>query len=465
MQAASVFFFIGAILNLTAKKLGILILGRLFLGAGVGCGNQLLITVGILIANLVNYFTSNIRPYGWRISLGGGAVPAIILLVGSFIIVETPASLIERGKKERGLKTLKRIRGVDDVEKEFEEIVRATEISNKIKNPFRELTKRRSVPPVICGTIIHVFQQFTGINVVMFYAPVLFQPMGFGSNASLLSAVMTGTVNVLPTLIAVFSVDKAGRKKLLILGASICLIAQYLTETSKVPSETAKLVVGLICLYVNGFAWSWGPLGWLISSEVFPLETRSGGFFLAVATNMFCTFLIAQAFLSMLCTMQAYIFFFFAAWLVTMIVFVAAMLPETKGIPIDEMVERLLVKNHTQSLPETIVIPLNRSELISTIADRTPTLVNGDPDFWKTFAYRAMTYGGKMDALIVAWLPGTEGKGITDLVFGDYDFEGRLPTTWFRTTKQFPINNGDNSCDPLFPLGFGLTCSKEKPTD
>ncbi|KAK8550848.1 hypothetical protein V6N13_119352 [Hibiscus sabdariffa] len=377
MQAASVFFLVGAILNVTASKLSMLILGRLFLGAGVGCGNQavplfiteiappkyrgglnvcfqLLITIGILIANLVNYLTSNIKHYGWRISLGGAAMPAIFLLIGSFIIVETPASLVERGKKERGLKTLKRIRGVDDVQKEFEEIVRATEISNQIKNPFRELLKRPSIPPVICGTIIHIFQQFTGINVVMFYAPVLFQTMGFGSNASLLSAVITGTVNSLSTLIAIFSVDKAGRKKLLIFGASVCLIAQcaiggllkaYLTETSKVPGGTAKLVVGLICLYVNGFAWSWGPLGWLISSEVYPLETRSGGFFLAVGTNMFCTFLIAQSFLSMLCTMQAYIYFFFAAWLVTMIIFVAAMLPETKGISIDEMVERVWKKH------------------------------------------------------------------------------------------------------------------------
>ncbi|KAK9022204.1 hypothetical protein V6N11_002488 [Hibiscus sabdariffa] len=306
MQAASVFFLVGAVLNVTASKLSMLILGRLFLGAGVGCGNQavplfiteiappkyrgglnicfqLLITIGILIANLVNYFTSNIKHYGWRISLGGAAVPAIFLLIGSFIIVETPASLVERGKKERGLKTLKRIRGVDDVQKEFEEIVRATEISNQIKNPFRELLKRPSIPPVICGTIIHC---------------------AIGG-----------------------------------------LLKAYLTETSKVPGGTAKLVVGLICLYVNGFAWSWGPLGWLISSEVYPLETRSGGFFLAVGTNMFCTFLIAQSFLSMLCTMQAYIYFFFAAWLLTMIIFVAAMLPETKGISIDEMVERVWKKH------------------------------------------------------------------------------------------------------------------------
>ncbi|GMI81736.1 hypothetical protein like AT3G47000 [Hibiscus trionum] len=109
-----------------------------------------------------------------------------------------------------------------------------------------------------------------------------------------------------------------------------------------------------------------------------------------------------------------------------------------------------------------LVIPLNGSELISTIADRIPTLViliSGRPLLIEPWLLE------KMDALIAAWLPGTEGRGITDVVFGDYEFEGRLPMTWFRTTKQLPINNGDNSFDPLFPLGFGLTCSKEKTTE
>lgn len=189
---------------------------------------QLLITIGILIANIVNYYTSSLGKYGWRYSLGGATVPAIILLIGSFVIVETPASLIERGKKEKGLKTLKKIRGVDDVEKEFEEIIRATEIANQIKHPYRQLLKRSNRPPLICGSLIHIFQQFSGINVIMFYAPVLFQTMGFGGSASLLSAVITGTVNSVSTLIAIFAVDKAGRRKLLMLGAFVMVIAQVI---------------------------------------------------------------------------------------------------------------------------------------------------------------------------------------------------------------------------------------------
>lgn len=186
----------------------------------------MLITIGILVANLINYGTSNLHPYGWRVSLGGAAVPAIFLLLGSCIIVETPASLIERGKEEEGLYTLKKIRGVQNVDKEYEEICQATELAKLIKHPYRSLLKKNNRPQLICGTIIHFFQQFTGINIVMFYAPVLFQTMGFGSNASLLSAVITGVVNVISTLVAIAFVDKFGRKILLVQAAIQMIITQ-----------------------------------------------------------------------------------------------------------------------------------------------------------------------------------------------------------------------------------------------
>ena len=197
---------------------------------------QFLITVGILCANLINYGTSRLHPNGWRVSLGGAAVPALFLLIGSIIIVETPTSLVERGKKDKGLETLKKIRGVDNVDKEFEELLHATELAKQAKHSFRNLMKRSSRPQLICGTILQVFQQFTGINVIMFYAPVLFQTMGFGSDASLLSAVVTGLVNVLSTLVAIFTVDKIGRKKLLVEAAIQMLIAQV----SKLNIETIK---------------------------------------------------------------------------------------------------------------------------------------------------------------------------------------------------------------------------------
>lgn len=107
----------------------------------------------------------------------------------------------------------------------------------------------------------------------------------------------------------------------------------------------ATVVVILVCTFVMSFAWSWGPMGWLIPSEIFPIETRAAGFAFAVSTNMIFTFVIAQAFLSMLCHMRAQIFFFFSAWIVAMGLFVLFLLPETKGIPIDQVEERLWKKH------------------------------------------------------------------------------------------------------------------------
>lgn len=186
---------------------------------------QLLITIGILIANVINYGTSRVKGYGWRISLGGAAVPALILLFGSLIIVETPVSLIERGKLEEARKALRKIRGVENIELEYQELCQASEMA-KNKTNFCSVFKKRNRPPLLVTTLIMILQQFTGINVIMFYAPVLFQTMGLGSDASLLSSVVTGGVNCVATLVAVVLVDRVGRKGLLLEGAIQMIASQ-----------------------------------------------------------------------------------------------------------------------------------------------------------------------------------------------------------------------------------------------
>ncbi|OMP03745.1 Sugar/inositol transporter [Corchorus olitorius] len=374
MQIASVFFLIGVALTAGGVNIEMVIIGRILLGCGVGFANQavplflselaptkirgalnisfqLFITIGILIANLVNYWASNIHPYGWRISLGLAGIPALVLCFGSFAICETPTSLIERNKVEKGKKILRKIRGVDNVDDEFKSIVHACEMARQVKQPFRKLMKPASRPPLVIAILLQVFQQFTGINAIMFYAPVLFQTVGFGSDAALLSSVITGAINVLSTFVSIYLVDKAGRKILLLEACVQMLLTQGIiggilmkdlkATDSYLSHGEAVFVVILVCLFVMGFAWSWGPLGWLIPSETFPLETRTAGFAFAVSSNMLFTFIIAQAFLSMLCHMQAGIFFFFAAWIVVMGLFTWFLLPETKGVPVDSMVDKV----------------------------------------------------------------------------------------------------------------------------
>ncbi|XP_078167246.1 sugar transport protein MST4-like [Carex rostrata] len=376
IQVSSIFFFMGVILNLGADNLRMLIAGRILLGVGIGFANQAIplflseiapfhvrgalnilfqlnITIGILIANIINYYASKI-PNGWRLSLGLAGVPALILCVGSFLISETPTSLIERGRHAEGLEALKRVRGTHNVEAEFKEMLHASETARQVERPFMSIFQRTSFPQLVIGASLQFFQQFTGINAIMFYAPVLFETLGFKNNVSLLSAVTIGIVNVLATIVSLLTVDKVGRKLLLLEGClqmflSMAAIgAVLMTNTGQnqaLDPDSAKGVVIFTALFVTGFAWSWGPLGWLIPSEIFPLETRTAGYAVAVSSNMLFTFVIAQLYLSMLCRMRAGVFFFFSMWIAVMGVFVAVFLPETKNIPLDEMVTRVWKKH------------------------------------------------------------------------------------------------------------------------
>ena len=188
-------------------------------------GFQMMITIGILIANLINYRTANLEN-GWRISLGVGAVPALLLCVGSLFLSDTPNSMIERGKRDEAKAMLQKIRGTPNVEEELKDLIEASEAAKLVEHPWKNITQPKYRPQLTFCTFIPFFQQLTGINVIMFYAPVLFKTIGFGNDASLMSAVITGTVNMLATLVSIFSVDKLGRRILFLEGGVQMFICQ-----------------------------------------------------------------------------------------------------------------------------------------------------------------------------------------------------------------------------------------------
>jgi len=231
------------------------------------------------------------------------------------------------------------------------ELVEASRVAKAVKAPVKDILLRKYRPPLVIAILLQIFQQFTGINAIMFYAPVLFRSLGFGGDASLYSAVITGAVNVLSTLVSIYSVDKIGRRLLLLEACVQMFLSQVVVaivlgfklkdNTSDLSKGFAILVVVMVCTFVSSFAWSWGPLGWLIPSETFPLETRSIGQSVTVSVNMLFTFVIAQAFLSMLCHLKYGIFLFFSAWVFIMGLFAFFMLPETKNVPIEEMTDKV----------------------------------------------------------------------------------------------------------------------------
>lgn len=378
MIAGGFAFLVGTALVALAIHMAMLVLGRVVLGIGVGLATQatplylsemapyrlrgalnimfqLAVTVGILAAQLINYGTQNLKPYGWRISLAMGAVPALTLFFGSMLLPDTPNSLVQRGRADDGRKVLQRIRGTDNVDVEFEDICEAVRLSNQVKsNPYRTICRRRYWPQLVISVLIPMFQQLTGINAIMFYAPQLFQAAGQGADAALLSTVITGAVNVVSTFVAILAVDRLGRRFLFLEGGVqmfVCEIAvAFLVKAnfeggSGTNTHLADAIIALICIYVAGFAWSWGPLGWLVPSEIQPLETRAAGTGINTFVNFMFTFVIGQAFLSILCTMKWGTFLFFAGFVLLMTLFVLLCVPETKGVPIEELSE-VIVNRH-----------------------------------------------------------------------------------------------------------------------
>ncbi|XP_021721742.1 hexose carrier protein HEX6-like [Chenopodium quinoa] len=379
---AGLAFLAGSAVGGAAINIYMLILGRLLLGVGVGFANQsaplylsemappkyrgafnngfqLSVGIGGLTANLINVGTEKIKGgWGWRVSLATAVAPAIILTVGAILLPETPNSLIQRSKNSRATDpndllhkatlTLQSVRGTTDVEAELNDLIHASSTIPETKHgsSFSQILQRKYRPQLIMSIAIPFFQQVTGINVIAFYAPLLFRTLGLGESASLLSAVMTGAVGTASTFISMLIVDKFGRRALFIFGGVqmfICQIAigtimeTHLGDHGGISKEYAYLVLVLICIYVAGFGWSWGPLGWLVPSEIFQLEIRSAGQSITVAVNFIFTFIIAQTFLAMLCCFKAGIFFFFGGWVLVMTVFVYLFLPETKGIPLEKM--------------------------------------------------------------------------------------------------------------------------------
>lgn len=187
---------------------------------------QLATTLGIFTANMINYGTGKLPSWGWRLSLGLAAFPALLMTVGGLLLPETPNSLIERGLHQKGRKVLEKTRGTENVDAEFQDMVDASEFANSIEHPFRNILERRNRPQLVMAIFMPTFQILTGINSILFYAPVLFQSMGFGGNASLYSSALTGAVLCSSTLVSIVTVDRWGRRVLLIGGGIQMIICQ-----------------------------------------------------------------------------------------------------------------------------------------------------------------------------------------------------------------------------------------------
>ncbi|WP_369680948.1 sugar porter family MFS transporter [Acidithiobacillus thiooxidans] len=365
---AAVLFSAGAILSSVAGTIPILFLGRVMVGAAIGVSsmitplylseitaahwrgaivtiNQFYITVGIFVSYLVDYMLSG-TPDGWRWMLGLGSVPGLILLGGMMVLPESPRWLAGRNFIEKATAGLRFLRGRQDVSEELGDLHRDIVEDSRRAAPWSLLLTRKVRKPLIIGVGLAVFQQITGINVVIYFAPTIFRDAGLSSaSGSILATVGIGAVNVIMTGVAMRLLDTAGRRKMLLLGLYGMLISLVFIGTGfliQLHGPLTYIIVGMVAIFVAFFAIGLGPIFWLMISEIFPLAIRGRAMSIATVANWVSNMVISGIFLDLLLIIgRGPTFMFYAAMTVLAILFTLWIVPETKGKTLEQIEDSL----------------------------------------------------------------------------------------------------------------------------
>jgi len=356
----SLIFILGALVCALCTSLGMLLVGRVIVGLGIGVSSttvpvyisevsppkargwqvslfQLAITVGIVTAYLVDYALAASEE--WRWMLGLAVVPGLILGLGMLAMPETPRWLLKHGRTSEALAVLKRIRGTSQVDSELTQVQAAIAESDQ-SGRFRDLWAPEVRPALIVGIGLAVFQQITGINTVIYYAPTIIQSAGIPSaSQAILATVGIGAVNVVVTIVAMWFIDRAGRRPLLLIGTAGMIISLgVLGATFAVHHSMARLAVLSLMAYVASFAISLGPIFWLLISEIYPLKIRGLAEGTAAGANWAANLLVSLTFLTLLNALgPSKTFFLYGVLAVAALVFSYYSVPETKGRTLEEV--------------------------------------------------------------------------------------------------------------------------------
>ncbi|ORY04107.1 sugar transporter [Basidiobolus meristosporus CBS 931.73] len=362
-------FTIGAALQCSSFEIAQLLIGRIIAGLAIGVLSmvvplyqseiapreirgtlvsmqQLAITIGILVAFLVNMGTDKLTTdASWRIPLGVQGFPALTLSLLMFFLPKSPRWLMSQGHSEQAMHVLQKLSNNPD--EELEDITQTIRMEKEMAAPtwtelFRSGLRRR----VFIGIAIQVFQQLTGINAIMYYAPTIFKSAGYhGNNAQLTATAINGAVNVGMTIPAVLYVDRIGRRPLLLIGAACmattmvtlgALIAVYSPHHFEVLSA-GKASIAMIYLFVAAFAFTWGPIGWIYPSEIYPNRVRAKCMSVTTASNWVFNFIIGEVVPPLMKSINWGLYIIFGACGVLMFIFVIFFVPETKGKSLEQI--------------------------------------------------------------------------------------------------------------------------------
>ncbi|HVD96292.1 MAG TPA: sugar porter family MFS transporter [Candidatus Limnocylindria bacterium] len=356
-------FGIGALASAMAPSPAILIVSRVILGLAIGLAStnvpvylsevapshargwvvslfQLAVTIGIVVAYLTDYGFA--RMEGWRWMLGLAVAPAVVFGAGMFFLPETPRWLIRGGQHDVAHRVLARIRDVADVDLEVAEI-KASLAKQTESGRWADLLSPQVRPALIVGLGLAIFQQITGINTVIYYAPKILQAAGFNSaSGAILATVGVGVVNVGMTILAMFLIDRTGRRPLLLVGiAGMIVTLGMLGLSFRISNPSVQLAwIAVICLmgYVAAFAISLGPIFWLLIAEIYPLKIRGLAEGMAATFNWASNLVVSLTFLTLIeklgasSTFLLYAFASVASWL-----FAYYCVPETKGRTLEQI--------------------------------------------------------------------------------------------------------------------------------
>jgi SP family xylose:H+ symportor-like MFS transporter len=373
MFAAGILFFTCALGTALPESFNVFIWFRIIGGIGVGLAsmvvpmyiaeiapaekrgslvayNQLAIVTGIVLVYFINYYIAlqgdvewNLN-HGWRWMFGSGTIPAALYLLVVLWLPESPRWYIQKNKSAEALTVLQNLNSKDTAWTILKEIKES--VSEKKQNQFQLLLQPHFKKALLVGIGLSVFQQITGINAILYYAPEIFKNFGSDTNASLLETSLLGVINLIFTIIAIYWVDKVGRKPLLLIGSLGMFSALTVVGVSAYFQISDSWLLPFLLLFMASFSISWGPVVWVLLSEIFPNTVRSFALSIAVFIQWIANFAVSQTFPMMTENTwlkshfnNAFPFLLFALLCLVAMGFTWKFVPETKNKKLEEMDE------------------------------------------------------------------------------------------------------------------------------
>ncbi len=365
MMVTALAFILGALGSALATSITLLLWSRLLVGMAVGLAsylaplyiseiapshrrgtlvilNTITVTGGIVVAYLVDLYFSSTQD--WRWMFGMGVFPGILLAFGVLFLPQSPRWLMEKGLLSAARRVLLKIRK-DQAESEFHEIEQT--IAEEKKCHWRELFSKKMKGVLWLGCGLAIIQQVTGINTILYYAPSIFKAAGFhGTTSQLLAGLGVGVTNFIMTIVALWLVDKIGRRPLLLVGLAVMALSLAVVALTFAAHLHGLLLqwsaVLSLVLFVAFYALSIGCLFWLIISEIYPLNMRGRAMSVATACNWIANLAVASTFLTLIDTLGPSLTFSIYAMLSAVSFFLCwRFVPETKGVSLENIEHNL----------------------------------------------------------------------------------------------------------------------------